>query len=159
MAISLNARSRRASSTWRCRCLRPGDRAGNGRHFTPTLLPPYLRRTRSVEELLPWLYLKGVSSGDLQEALSALLGEQAQGLSASTLGRLKQQWLSEHSDWRDRDLSAHRYSNWWADGIHFKSRDEDNGRACLLVSIGMLPDGTEEFVAIDDGVRESEQSW
>lgn len=135
------------------------DRAGNGRHFTSTLLPPYLRRTRSVEELLPWLYLKGVSSGDFQEALSALLGEQAQGLSASTLGRLKQQWLNEHSDWRDRDLSAHRYSYWWADGIHFNLRGEDNDRACLLVIIGVLPDGTKEFVALDDGVRESEQSW
>ncbi|WP_038036820.1 transposase, partial [Thioalkalivibrio sp. ALE20] len=73
------------------------DRSGGGRHFTSSLLPPYLRRARSVEELLPWLYLKGVSSGDFQEALSALLGDQAQGLSASTLGRLKQQWLTEHA--------------------------------------------------------------
>ena len=134
------------------------DRAGAGRNFTSSLLPPYLRRTRSVEELRPWLYLKGVSSGDFQVALSALLGEQAQGLSASTLGRLKQQWLNEHSDWRDRDLSAHRYSDWWADGIHFNLRGEDNDRACLLVIIGVLPDGNKEFVALDDGVRESEQS-
>ena len=135
------------------------DRSGGGRHFTSRLLPPYLRRARSVEELLPWLYLKGMSSGDFQEALSALLGDQAQGLSASTLGRLKQQWLTEHAEWRERDLSAHRYSYWWADGIHFNLRGEDDERACVLVIIGVLPDGTKEFVALDDGMRESEQSW
>lgn len=134
------------------------DRSGSGQHFTSTLLPPYLRRARSVEELLPWLYLKGVSSGDFQEALTALLGEQAKGLSASTLGRLKQQWLTEHAEWRERDLSAHRYVYWWADGIHFNLRGDDD-RACLLVVIGVLPDGTKEFVALDDGIRESEQSW
>lgn len=134
------------------------DRSGAGVHFTSSLLPPYLRRARSVEELLPWLYLKGVSSGDFQEALTALLGEAAEGLSASTLGRLKQQWLTEHAEWRDRDLSARRYLYWWADGIHFNLRGDDD-RACLLVIIGVLPDGTKEFVALDDGVRESEQSW
>ncbi len=135
------------------------DRSGTGIHFTSNVLPPYLRRSRSVEELLPWLYLKGVSTGDFQEALTALLGEQAEGLSASTLGRLKQQWLVEHDDWRERDLSSRRYIYWWADGIHFNLRGGDNDRACLLVIIGVLPDGTKEFVAIDDGVRESTQSW
>ena len=135
------------------------DRSGSGIHFTSNLLPPYLRRTRSVEELLPWLYLKGVSSGDFQEALTTLLGEQAPGLSASTLGRLKQQWLTEHAEWRGRDLSARRYVYWWADGVHFNLRSEDDDRACLLVIIGVLPDGTKEFVALDDGVRESSQSW
>jgi transposase-like protein len=135
------------------------DRSGEGRHFTSNLLPPYLRRTRSVEELLPWLYLKGVSSGDFQEALTALLGEYAEGLSPSTLGRLKQRWLTEHEAWRERDLSAHRYVYWWADGIHFNLRSDDDERACLLVVIGVLPDGTKEFVALDDGIRESEQSW
>ena len=134
------------------------DRSGSGIHFSSALLPPYLRRTRSVEELLPWLYLKGVSSGDFQEALTALLGEQAQGLSAATLGRLKHKWLSEHALWRERDLSGHRYLYWWADGIHFNLRGGDD-RACVLVIIGVLPDGTKEFVALDDGVRESEQSW
>jgi transposase-like protein len=135
------------------------DRSGSGIHFTSNLLPPYLRRTRSVEELLPWLYLKGVSSGDFQEALTTLLGEQAPGLSASTLGRLKQQWLTEHAEWRGRDLSARRYVYWWANGVHFNLRGEDDDRACLLVIIGVLPDGTKEFVALDDGVRESSQSW
>ena len=135
------------------------DRSGSGIHFTSNLLPPYLRRARSVEQLLPWLYLKGVSTGDFQEALTALLGEQAPGLSASTLGRLKQQWLTEHAEWRGRDLSSRRYIYWWADGIHFNLRSEDDERACLLVIIGVLPDGTKEFVALDDGVRESSQSW
>jgi transposase-like protein len=135
------------------------DRSGSGIHFTSNLLPPYLRRTRSVEELLPWLYLKGISTGDFQEALTTLLGEQAPGLSASTLGRLKQQWLTEHAEWRGRDLSARRYVYWWADGVHFNLRGEDDDRACLLVIIGVLPDGTKEFVALDDGVRESSQSW
>lgn len=135
------------------------DRSGTGIHFTSNVLPPYLRRSRSVEELLPWLYLKGVSTGDFQEALTALLGEQAEGLSASTLGRLKQQWLVEHDDWRERDLRTRRYIYWWADGIHFNLRGGDDERACLLVIIGVLPDGTKEFVAIDDGVRESTQSW
>lgn len=135
------------------------DRSGSGIHFTSNVLPPYLRRSRSVEELLPWLYLKGVSTGDFQEALTALLGEQAQGLSASTLGRLKQQWLVEHDVWRERDLSSRRYIYWWADGIHFNLRGDDDDRACLLVIIGVLGDGTKEFVAIDDGMRESTQSW
>ncbi len=134
------------------------DRSGTSIHFTSNVLPPYLRRSRSVEELLPWLYLKGVSTGDFQEALTALLGEQAEGLSASTLGRLKQQWLVEHDDWRERDLSTRRYIDWWADGIHFNLRGGDDDRACLLVIIGVLPDGTKEFVTIDDGVRESTQS-
>ena len=135
------------------------DRSGSGIHFTSNLLPPYLRKTRSVEELLPWLYLKGVSTGDFQEALTCLLGEAAEGLSASTLGRLKQKWLTEHAEWQARDLSTRRYVYWWADGVHFNLRSEDDARACLLVIIGVLPDGTKEFVALDDGVRESTQSW
>jgi transposase-like protein len=135
------------------------DRSGAGIHFSSNLLPPYLRKTRSVEELLPWLYLKGVSSGDFQEALACLLGESAEGLSASTLGRLKQQWLTEHAEWQARDLTTRRYVYWWADGIHFNLRSEDDDRTCLLVIIGVLPDGTKEFVALDDGMRESTQSW
>ena len=134
------------------------DRSGAGRRFHSGLLPPYLRRTRSIEELLPWLYLKGISTGDFSEALTALLGDGAAGLSAATLSRLKQQWRTEHDVWATRDLSAHRYLYWWADGVHFNLRGDDT-RACLLVIIGVLPDGTKEFVAIDDGIRESEQSW
>lgn len=134
------------------------DRSGAGLRFHSGLLPPYLRRTRSIEELLPWLYLKGISTGDFQEALSALLGEGADGLSAGTLSRLKQTWRVEYNEWSQRDLSAHRYQYWWADGVHFNLRGDDT-RACLLVIVGVLPDGTKEFVAIEDGVRESEQSW
>lgn len=134
------------------------DRSGNGIRFHSNLLPPYLRRSRSMEELLPWLYLKGVSSGDFQEALTALLGERAGGLSASTLSRLKQHWITEHEQWRKRDLGLRRYIYWWADGIHFNLRGESE-RECLLVIIGVLPDGTKEFVAIEDGMRESEHSW
>ena len=135
------------------------DRSGSGIHFTSNLLPPYLRKTRSVEELLPWLYLKGVSTGDFQEALSGLLGEAAEGLSASTLSRLKQKWLTEHAEWQARDLSTRRYVYWWADGVHFNLRGADDDRTCLLVIIGVLPDGTKEFVGLDDGIRESTQSW
>src|SRR5699024_1057801 len=103
-------------------------------------------------------YLKGISTGDFQEALTALLGEDAPGLSASTLSRLKQQWRDQYADWCRRDLSAHRYQYWWADGVYFNLRGDDS-RACLLVIVGVLPDGTKELVAIDDGVRESGQSW
>jgi len=138
---------------------RTRDRSGSGAHFTSNLLPPYLRRTRSIEELLPWLYLKGVSSGDFQEALTALLGASAEGLSASTLGRLKQKWLSEHGGWQQRDLASRRYIYWWADGVHFNLRGDNDDRACLLVIVGVLPDGTKEFVGLDDGQRESAQSW
>ena len=93
------------------------DRSGAGIRFHSGLLPPYLRRTRSIEELLPWLYLKGISTGDFAEALTALLGEGAAGLSPATLCRLKQQWRTDYEDWRRRDLSAHRYLYWWADGV------------------------------------------
>lgn len=134
------------------------DRSGAGLRFHSGLLPPYLRRTRSIEELLPWLYLKGISTGDFQEALTALLGAGAAGLSAGTLSRLKQTWRVEYDAWHQRDLCAHRYLYWWADGVHFNLRGDDT-RACLLVIIGVLPDGTKELVAIDDGVRESTQSW
>ena len=94
------------------------DRSGGGTVFRSELLPPYLKRARSVEELIPWLYLKGVSSGDYQEALSALLGDQAKGLSANTISRLKQQWLDEHRAWCRRDLSDRRYVYWWVDGVY-----------------------------------------
>lgn len=114
------------------------DRSSSGIRFHSGLLPPYLRRTRSVEALLPWLYLKGISTGDFQKALTALLGEDAPGLSAATLSRLKQQWRTEYSDWNDRDLSQHRYLYWWADGVYFNLRGDDT-RACLLVINGRDP--------------------
>ena len=133
------------------------DRSGSGVRFNSALLPPYLKRARSVEELLPWLYLKGVSTGDYQDALSALLGDQAKGLSANTISRLKQHWIDEHRDWCQRDLSQKRYVYWWADGIYSKVRMDD--RLCLLVIIGVTEHGRKELVAVEDGYRESEASW
>ena len=110
------------------------DRSGSGIRFTSALLPPYLKRARSVEELLPWLYLKGISTEDYQEALAALLGENAKGLSANTISRLKERWIDEHREWRQRDLSDKRYAYLWVDGIYSNVRLDD--RLCLLVVMG-----------------------
>ena len=133
------------------------DRRGQGACFNSSLLPPYLKRARSMDELIPWLYLKGVSTGDYQEALSALLGEQAKGLSANTISRLKAKWSAEHADWRTRDLSDRRYVYWWADGVYSNVRMDD--KLCLLVIIGVTEHGRKELVAVEDGYRESEKSW
>jgi putative transposase len=133
------------------------DREGTIR-FTSAILPPYLRQTKSLEELLPWLYLKGISTGDFQEALTARLGRDAPGLSASTISRLKEAWQEEHRRWSRRDLSNWRYVFLWRDGIHFGVRLEDAAQ-CLLVVIGATADGKKEWVALSDGYRESEASW
>ena len=133
------------------------DRSGDGVTFSSALLPPYLKRARSIEELIPWLYLKGVSTGDYQEALSALLGDQAKGLSANTVSRLKKQWEDEHTDWQKRDLADQRYVYWWADGVYSNVRMDD--RLCLLVIIGVTEQGRKELVVVEDGQRESEASW
>ena len=134
------------------------DRGGEGRHFRSGLLPPYIKRTKSVENVLPWLYLKGIFTGDFSEALAALLGDDASGLSAGTISRLKQSWHQEHDAWRKRDLSKHQYVYIWADGMHFNIRS-DEARQCILVIIGVTAQGDKEFLAIEDGYRESEQSW
>lgn len=126
--------------------------------FSSKILPPYLRRTRNVEDLIPWLYLKGISTGDFPEALAALLGPQAKGLSANTVQRLKDVWAKEYAGWNQRDLSGKRYVYMWADGIYFNVRLEED-RACILVVMGAAADGTKELLAVHDGVRESEQSW
>ncbi|EGV28694.1 transposase mutator type [Thiorhodococcus drewsii AZ1] len=133
------------------------DRRGGGAVFHSSLLPPYLKRSRSVEELIPWLYLKGISTGDYQEALGALLGDRAKGLSANTVVRLKQQWSEEHRRWSQRDLSDRRYVYWWADGVYSNVRQDD--RVCLLVIVGVTEHGHKELVAVEDGYRESEASW
>ena len=133
------------------------DRSGGGARFNSSLLPPYLKRARSIEELIPWLYLKGISTGDYQEALAALLGDQAKGLSANTVSRLKKQWEDEHTEWRQRDLADRRYVYWWADGIYSNVRLDD--RLCLLVIIGVTEQGRKELVAVEDGFRESADSW
>jgi transposase-like protein len=129
--------------------------------FTPSVLPAYLRKTEAIEELIPWLYLKGISTGDFAEALQALVGERAAGLSANVVVRLKEQWCLEYEEWSKRDLSGKHYVYIWADGIHAKVRLEDdaNKKQCLLVLMGATADGQKELIAVLDGYRESEQSW
>lgn len=126
--------------------------------FSSSILPPYLRRTKSIEELLPWLYLKGVSTGDFSEALAALLGKNAPGLSASTISRLKDAWSEELKEWHQRSLRGKEYVYLWVDGIHFGARMEDASQ-CMLVVIGATKHGVKELLTIVDGYRESEQSW
>jgi transposase-like protein len=129
--------------------------------FSPSVLPPYLRRSKAIEELIPWLYLKGVSSGDFSEALQSLVGERAKGLSANVIVRLKEQWSQEYDTWMQRDLSDKHYVYVWADGIYANVRLEDdaNKRQCLLVLMGATADGHKELIAVTDGYRESKQSW
>lgn len=126
--------------------------------FTSRILPPYLRRVPSVEALIPVLYLKGISTGDLTEALEAILGPNAVGLSAANIVRLKEGWKTDYEAWTRRDLKGKRYVYWWADGIYFNVR-LDPERPCMLVIMGTLEDGTKELVAVWDGIRESTESW
>ena len=143
------------------RCPRVRDRVGEGAErirFSSAILPPYARRSKSLEVLIPVLYLKGVATDDFEEALIALLGKDAGGLSASTISRLKEAWAEEHAHWSKRDLSAKRYVYFWVDGIHVQARLEDAAQ-CLLVIIGATPEGKKELVGLTDGVRESAQSW
>jgi len=135
------------------------DRSGSGVKFNSALVPPYVRRSKTIAAALPWLYLKGVSSGDMHEALTVLVGEDARGLSPNVVSRLKAQWAGEYAAWRKRDLSGCRYLYWWADGIHTSVREEDGARSCLLVIIGVTAAGTKELVSIGDGLRESATSW
>jgi transposase-like protein len=131
---------------------------GERQKFTSVRLPPYMRRSPKVDEVLPLLYLRGLSTNDFRPALEALLGDRASGLSATTITRLTAQWEGEHKTWRTRDLSERDYVYVWADGIHLNIRLEED-RLCLLVIIGVRPDGTKELVAVEDGYRESSESW
>ncbi len=142
----------------RVRDRRPADERET---FRSAVLPPYLRKTPSLEALYPWLYLKGISTGGFGEALQALLGPEARGLSATTITRLKAVWAHEYQDWSKRSLAYTRYAYVWADGVYFNVRleDTDNKRQCILVLMGATRDGTKELIAITDGYRESEQSW
>lgn len=133
------------------------DRSGSGVKFNSRLLPPYLKRSSSVEELLPWLYLKGVSTGDFSDALSALLGAEAKGVSPATISRLKAKWSDEHQDWQQRSLRQQRYVYLWADGIYFNIRADE--RQCILVIIGVTDKGHKELLGLEAGYRESELSW
>ena len=136
------------------------DRAATGEpvRFQSKIIPRYLRKTKSIEELLPLLYLRGISTGDFGEALSALLGPNARGLSASTISRLKKDWLQEYESWSERDLGRKRIVYLWADGIYCNVRFDD-ARLCLLVLIGADETGKKRLLAVQDGFRESEQSW
>lgn len=135
------------------------DRSGTGVKFNSTVVPPYVRKSPRVSAALPWLYLKGISTGDMSEALSVLLGEEAKGLSANVVSRLKAQWSEEWQQWDRRDLSSARYVYWWADGIHTGVKSEGANGQCLLVIVGVTPEGRKERVAIADGFRESTASW
>jgi putative transposase len=130
------------------------DRSGSGVKFNSALAPPYVRRSARVAAALPWLYLKGISSGDLGEALEVLVGEDAKGLSAAALGRLKAAWAEEYTGWAGRSLDDKQYAYWWVDGIDTTLRESDDPKLCLLVIIGVRPDGTKEWVAISDVLRD-----
>jgi transposase-like protein len=135
------------------------DRSGGGIKFNSALVPPFVRRSQRVSAALPWLYLKGISTGDMREALTVLLGDEAKGLSPNVVSRLKSEWATEYAGWMKRDLSASRYVYWWVDGIHTGLRQENDARQCLLVIIGVTPEGNKELVTIGDGLRESKESW
>ena len=148
----MTSRSRRRNASSFCQ---------RSSRFLPKIIPAYLRRNQSVEEFIPWLYLKGISTNDFSEALAALLGKEVAGLSPNVIVRLKETWCSEFEEWNRRDLSDRRYVYVWADGIHVNVRleDEENRRQCLLVLMGATADGHKELIAVADGYRESEQSW
>ena len=126
--------------------------------FTSAILPKWARRTRSLDALLPVLYLRGISTGDFQEALAALLGRDAPNLSPSVIGRLKEGWQADYDRWQRRDLAARHYVYIWADGVYLQARMEDDA-ACMLVIVGATPEGRKELVGFQVGVRESTQSW
>ncbi len=134
------------------------DRSGEGAVFHSRLVPPYVRRSRSVEAALPWLYLHGISTGDMSQALAALVGPQAAGLSAGVVSRLKTVWKAEYDTWRASRVDKDRWVYLWADGIYSGLRGESD-RLCVLVIIGVNERGQKRFLAIEDGVRESKQSW
>ncbi len=129
-----------------------------GQRFTSAILPAFMRRVPSIDALIPVLYLKGVATNDFSEALEAILGPNAAGLSATNIVRLKEGWKKDYEDWQSRDLSQSRYVYWWADGIYFNVRLEPD-RPCVLVVMGAREDGVKELVAVHDGNRESKESW
>ena len=134
------------------------DHDGGRRRFTSRILPPYMRRSPKVAEVLPVLYLRGLSTGDFREALAALLGDDAAGLSATNVARLTNEWEAEYRAFQKRSLVDRDYVYVWVDGVHFNVRLEDD-RLCTLVMIGVRPDGTKELITVEDGYRESAESW
>jgi len=129
-----------------------------GHRFSSKILPPYMRRSPRLEEALPVLYLRGLSTGDFSEALEALLGPEAAGFSATTITRLLKVWQEEYEAWHKRSLAGKEYVYIWADGVYFNIRLEEDRLACLVI-VGVLPDGRKEVVALEDGYRESTESW
>lgn len=129
--------------------------------FSSSILPRYLRRSKAIDELIPWLYLKGISTGDFSEALQSLTGAPVDGVSANTIVRLKETWTKDFEAWNSRDLSGKKYVYVWADGIHVNVRleDQENQRQCILVLMGATADGEKELISVRDGYRESEASW
>jgi transposase-like protein len=150
------------SGTIEVRAPRVDDRRetedGGRRRFTSQILPPYMRRSPKVAEVLPILYLRGLSTGDFKEGLAALLGDDASGLSPTAIARLTAAWQADYEAFQERDLSDRDYVYVWADGVHFRIRLEED-RLCALVMIGVRPDGTKELITIEDGYRESKESW
>ena len=136
------------------------DESGERLRFTSKILPPYLRKTKAIEELVPWLYLKGISTGGFSDALTAL-GHDGSGLSATSVVRMKEAWQGEWELWNKRSLAGKTYVYLWADGIHFNVRlvDEGADHQCILVLMGATEDGTKELIAVHEGFRESEESW
>lgn len=134
------------------------SKCGESVKFNSMLVPPYIRKSKSLEAALPWLYLKGISTGDMEDALRVLLGNNVQGLSASTISNLKNMWGREYEDWKREPLSSSQWVYVWADGIYSGLRGEES-KLCCLVVIGVNDKGEKKFLAIEDGVRESTQSW
>ena len=131
---------------------------GDGRiRFSSSILPPYLRKTKSIEEFIPWLYFKGISAGDFSEVLASLVGADAKGFSQPVVSKLKYKWKQEHETWSKRDLSKKRYTYIWVDGIYCNVRMDD--KQCLLVVMGATVSGKKELIAVEGGYRESSQSW
>jgi transposase-like protein len=160
-----HARERKVTTgagTFAVKAPRVNDRrvsaAGERQRFSSRILPAYMRRSPKVTEVLPILYLRGLSTGDFREALPMLLGEDASGLSPTAITRLTAEWEKEYEQYRNRDLSDRDYVYIWADGVHFNIRLEDE-RLCTLVLLGVRADGTKELVAVEDGYRESAESW
>lgn len=140
------------------------DKSGDAENrvkFSSSILPPYLRRSKAIDELIPWLYLRGISTGDFSEALQSLTGGPVDAVSASTVVRLKETWTQEYDSWNKRDLSKKKYVYIWADGIHVNVRleDQEKQRQCILVLMGATEEGEKELIAVRDGFRESEASW
>ena len=135
------------------------DEDGERLRFQSQIIPPYLKRTKSIEELVPWLYLRGISTGDFPTALEALLGKNAAGLSANSVVRLKKHWEEDFATWCKRDLSKEHFVYFWADGVYPRIRLDDSDSQCLLVIMGATKDGKKHLVAIGEGLRESELAW